>query len=771
MSAKKPAAKRVRRKPRGVTRPLAWKSVAELEAVEKLERTREDLRTDARNRLGVTGSDEKAPPLLQVLRERQVSAYPLIALGVLSIVDTFQGYAFRVLAPDLSASLGISKGAVAGLLALSTLAGALGPLPVAALTAQKARRALIIIITGVLWSLVALSTGFVTATAGLALVLVLDGLTTASVSTLHTPVLLDTYPPEGRVRALSYYIAFNNAGNVAAPLLVALFTTALAFTWRGAFVALGVISLAATMTAVRLRDPGFGRWDTEQIRAAVREKETGKEQLAEVGLEESDVTLGFFEIVRRLTLIPTVRRLLAVEIAFGIFVIPYQTFLAFFLDERWNLGPGARGVFTAFLAGVSIVALAVYGSRGEALFRRNPARVVDLGAWLIAIAVVFICLAALAPNFALVVTCFGIASALLAALAPSLSIALLSVIPSGMRPHASALIGIAVAVGGLAGALLLGSVDSQYGIVGTIVSLAVPGIIGSLILRTTAPLVPVDLDRMIDETLEDEEIRQITSEGGRLPMLACRKIDFSYGHVQVLFGVDFTVDDGEMVALLGTNGAGKSTLLKVVSGIGLPTAGSVRYRGADITYLDAERRLRLGITQIPGGRAVFGPMNVVENLRVFGYSMGRKRREVEAAIDRSFDAFPRLDERKEQKASTLSGGEQQMLGLAKALMLKPRLLLVDELSLGLAPVIVGQLLDMVREINRQGTAVVLVEQSVNIALNLVEHAYFMEKGEIRFDGPSRELLRRDDLLRAVFLGAPERSGGANGRRAGARKSR
>jgi ABC-type branched-subunit amino acid transport system ATPase component len=144
-------------------------------------------------------------------------------------------------------------------------------------------------------------------------------------------------------------------------------------------------------------------------------------------------------------------------------------------------------------------------------------------------------------------------------------------------------------------------------------------------------------------------------------------------------------------------------------------------------------------------------MDVVENLRVFGYSMGRNRSGIEEAIERSFAAFPRLAERKKQRASTLSGGEQQMLGLAKALMLKPRLLLVDELSLGLAPVIVGQLFDMVREINRDGTAVVLVEQSVNIALNLVEHAYFMEKGQIRFDGSSRELLRRDDLLRAVFL--------------------
>jgi ABC-type branched-subunit amino acid transport system ATPase component len=719
--------------------------------VDQVEATREELRARARERIGVTGAEEAAEPLRHVLRRYQLPIYPLTALGVLAIVDTFQGYAFRVLAPEISATLGVSKAAIAGFLALASFAGALGPLPVAALTQQRARRALLIVVTGIAWSIVAMATGFVTAAAGLALVLILDGLTTASVSALHLPFLLDSYPPEGRVRALSAYVGANNFGNVAAPLLVALFATAFSLTWRGTFVALGAVSLAAALTAVRLRDPGFGRWDTEQIRATVRERDTGEERLAEAGLEQADITLGFFEIVRRLMLIPTIRRLLAVEAAFGIFVIPYQTFLAFFLDERWNLGPGARGLFSAYLAVMAIIALAIYGKRGEAMFRQDPSRVVRLASWQIAAAVVFICIAGLIPNLGVVYVMFGVASALLAALAPSLSIALLSVIPSGMRPHAAALIGIAVAVGGFAGAVILGGIDSQYGIVGTMVSLVIPGVVGSFILRSAAPLVPVDLDRMIDETLEDEEIKQITASGKRLPMLSCRNVNFSYGHVQVLFGVDFTVEDGELVALLGTNGAGKSTLLKVVSGIGLPTAGSVRFRGADITYLDAERRLRLGITQIPGGRAVFGPMTVVENLRVFGHTIGGNRGAIERAIEESFEAFPRLAERRDQKASTLSGGEQQMLGLAKALMLRPKLLLVDELSLGLAPVIVGQLLDMVKRINEDGTAVVLVEQSVNIALNLVEHAYFMEKGEIRFDGRAADLLKRDDLLRAVFL--------------------
>jgi ABC-type branched-subunit amino acid transport system ATPase component len=206
-----------------------------------------------------------------------------------------------------------------------------------------------------------------------------------------------------------------------------------------------------------------------------------------------------------------------------------------------------------------------------------------------------------------------------------------------------------------------------------------------------------------------------------------------------------------MVALLGTNGAGKSTLLRVISGLGLPSKGSVHFRGSEITYLDAERRLHLGITQIPGGKATFGPLTVLDNLRVYGHSLGRGSKALDAGIEATFEAFPRLEERKHQLATTLSGGEQQMLALGKAFILQPRLLLIDELSLGLAPKIVGELLEMVRRINASGTAVVLVEQSVNIALSLVDHAYFMEKGEIRFDGGAADLVGRADLLRSVFL--------------------
>jgi ABC-type branched-subunit amino acid transport system ATPase component len=365
---------------------------------------------------------------------------------------------------------------------------------------------------------------------------------------------------------------------------------------------------------------------------------------------------------------------------------------------------------------------------------------------------VVIGVAALVPVFAVMAALFAFAFALFTVLSPAIAVVTLSVIPAHMRAHAAALIAIfAGGVGGTLGVVFLSGINTRFGIVIALASLSIPALIGAAAMYGAGRLVPADLDRMIDDVLESEEIRRLSETGRHLPMLACRGVDFSYGQLQVLFDVDFTVDDGEMVALLGVNGAGKSTLLKVISGVGYPSAGSVRYRGAQITYLDAERRVKLGITQVPGGRAVFAPLSVVDNLRAFAYTLARDRRAVDRALDVSFEAFPKLAERRNHAAASLSGGEQQMLGLAKALILKPRLLLIDELSLGLAPIVVDQLLDMVRRINDTGTAVVLVEQSANIALSLVEHAYFMEKGEMRFDGRSSDLLAREDLLRAVFL--------------------
>jgi len=228
--------------------------------------------------------------------------------------------------------------------------------------------------------------------------------------------------------------------------------------------------------------------------------------------------------------------------------------------------------------------------------------------------------------------------------------------------------------------------------------------------------------------------------------------------VQVLREVDFTVGRGEIVALLGTNGAGKSTILRCISGLLRPDAGSIWYHRpgrdtTDLAHLSTEATVREGVVQVPGGRGLLPTLTVEENLRMGAYTIRKDKAAVKAGFDRVYGIFPRLSERRNQMAGLMSGGEAQMLAIGRALMLKPELMMIDELSLGLAPLIVQSLVETVKQINAEGVSMILVEQSANLALSVTDHAYFLEKGQIRFDGSSRELLERDDLLRSVFLAA------------------
>jgi ABC-type branched-subunit amino acid transport system ATPase component len=238
----------------------------------------------------------------------------------------------------------------------------------------------------------------------------------------------------------------------------------------------------------------------------------------------------------------------------------------------------------------------------------------------------------------------------------------------------------------------------------------------------------------------------------RRTALAVKDIEFSYGRLQVLFGVSLEVGEGEAVALLGTNGAGKSTLLRVITGLERPTRGTVSYFDTDITNVPAERRPTEGLLLVVGGRSVFADMTVAENLDMAALPARHPAAERKSRLDQVYATFPALASRRRQRAGTLSGGEQQQLALAKALLLEPKVLCIDELSLGLAPVVVGELLELVKRINEDGVSVIVVEQSLNIASEICERSIFMEKGEVRFEGLTRDLLARDDVARAVFLG-------------------
>jgi branched-chain amino acid transport system ATP-binding protein len=234
------------------------------------------------------------------------------------------------------------------------------------------------------------------------------------------------------------------------------------------------------------------------------------------------------------------------------------------------------------------------------------------------------------------------------------------------------------------------------------------------------------------------------------PVLELRDVDVLYGRVQALRGVSLTVGDGEIVALIGSNGAGKTTTLRTISGLVRPAKGEVLLRGEPIQGLGAEKIARLGVGHAPEGRRLFSRMTVRENLDMGAYGR-RDRSGIKTDFDRVFELFPRVKERSGQLAGSLSGGEQQMVAIGRALMARPTVLLLDEPSLGLAPIIVENLFAVIREINQGGTTVLLIEQNALLALSTARRGYVLETGAVATHGPAADLLRSPDVQRA-YLG-------------------
>jgi branched-chain amino acid transport system ATP-binding protein len=235
-----------------------------------------------------------------------------------------------------------------------------------------------------------------------------------------------------------------------------------------------------------------------------------------------------------------------------------------------------------------------------------------------------------------------------------------------------------------------------------------------------------------------------------MALLELEDVHTYYGNIEALKGISLTVEEGEIVTLIGSNGAGKSTTLRSISGLTPPRVGSIRYRGQHIGETPPQEIVRLGISQSPEGRKIFPRMSVRENLDLGAYL--RRDADVENDLDRVYDLFPRLKERERQKAGTMSGGEQQMLAMGRALMARPNLLLLDEPSMGLAPVLVERIYETVEEINKQGTTILLVEQNANFALGVSDRAYVLEVGTITLSDDSASLRENPEVQRA-YLGA------------------
>jgi branched-chain amino acid transport system ATP-binding protein len=235
-------------------------------------------------------------------------------------------------------------------------------------------------------------------------------------------------------------------------------------------------------------------------------------------------------------------------------------------------------------------------------------------------------------------------------------------------------------------------------------------------------------------------------------LLELEGLNVAYGRIQALRGITLSVEEGQIVTLIGANGAGKTTTMKTVSGLLAPQSGRMTFDGEDLTKIRADLRVRRGICQVPEGRGIFPGMTVLENLDMGGFvRKDRRSAEFAADLERAFTLFPRLAERRNQVGGTLSGGEQQMLAIGRALMSRPRLLLLDEPSMGLAPQFIAQIFRVIEEINAEGVTVLLVEQNAKQALGLAHQAYVMETGEVTRSGPGAELLA-DPSIQDAYLG-------------------
>lgn len=235
-----------------------------------------------------------------------------------------------------------------------------------------------------------------------------------------------------------------------------------------------------------------------------------------------------------------------------------------------------------------------------------------------------------------------------------------------------------------------------------------------------------------------------------MAMLEVKDLEVYYGMIQAIKGISFEVNEGEVIALIGANGAGKTTTLHTITGLLKPKKGSVMFEGTDITKIPAHKIVGLGMAHVPEGRRVFASFTVLQNLKMGAYTRNDKD-EMEDTLNMIYKRFPRLEERKNQLAGTLSGGEQQMLAMGRALMSKPKIILMDEPSMGLSPILVNEIFDIIQSVSASGTTVLLVEQNAKKALSIANRAYVLETGKIVLEGDAKELMN-DDSIKKAYLG-------------------
>ena len=672
-------------------------------------------------------------------------ATTFVVLLLLASLDELQTAAITVLAPDMRDTFGVSDGTITFIAASSSAFVVFGAIPMG-WAADRMKRVPIIGWSSVFFTFMVFLSGLAPNAFAFFWARFGVGIAKANTIPVHSSMLADTYPIgiRGRLGAIGGGSARLVA--VLSPVLVGAVAVAAngpgeVDGWRWAYYLFGIPVALLAIAAFFLKEPPRGQWEKIDV-------------LGESFVEEDPLPVSLDAAFSRLMQLRTVKTVVVgfSALGFGLFTVPVLESL--YLEERWNLDPLDRGITNTVGGLFAVLGLLYVGPKFDRLWREDPTRSLRMVGICIGVGTLFKPIQYAVPNVPLFIT-FGVPQTVLFIAAFAMVGPLMqSIVPYRLRGSGTALITLYIFFIGAAGGGLISLLFTDaWGPRTTALVLSVPtSILGGWILYRGARHIRHDLSLNVQELLDEQDEEKRRHESGEIPALQVNNLDFCYGPVQVLFDVGFELRKGETLALLGTNGAGKSTLLRVISGLGTPRRGVVRLGGRTITYTSPQLRAALGVHQLPGGKGVFPGMTVHQNLTMGAYIHRRDRDDVTGRIDRVLELFPDLAQRQGQVAASLSGGQRQMLALARVLLHDPEILLIDELSLGLAPTVVQDLLVIIERLQEQGQTIIIVEQSLNVALAVADRAIFLEKGQIRFEGPAQELLERDDLARAVFLG-------------------
>jgi ABC-type branched-subunit amino acid transport system ATPase component/sugar phosphate permease len=671
----------------------------------------------------------------------------LIALPLLGLVEEFDRVAITVLAPDIQDSLNVSDTTLAGIAGFGGVALVLGAVPLAWL-ADRVRRVRLTSLASIWWGISVFLQGLVVNPFQMFCARLTTGLGQSNRIPVHHSLLADAYPIQARARVFAVENLSRPAGLIIGPLMAGGIAKWVGGEdgWRWAFFAASIPPIVlALVTLVTVREPVRGKNEQRLVLGQELDPSQQKKELP-VSLSSAYARLKkiktFYYICTGIGVL-----------GFALVAVPVQLSLLF--EDHYGYDAFKRGWIISLGWVASLLAIPFAGRIYDRTFRRNPAGMLRIAGLFIVAYGVLIMVALFFEEPIVLVAGVSLANACTSAAFGAISPTVGAVTPYRMRAQAFALVPVFIfLMGGFFGGLVAGALSDAHGQRTALKIVVLPAaLVGGGLIVYGSRFIKRDISLSVQELLEEqEELKRMSAHPDDIPLLQVRGLDYSYGPVQVLFDVGFEIKRGEVLALLGTNGAGKSTLLRAISGLGVPDRGVVRLNGRTLTYVDAEIRFREGVVQLRGGAGVFPDLSIGENLRTAMLSTDADDDERASREARVFVLFPSLAERKAVLARDLSGGQQQMLALAMALMHDPELLLIDELSLGLAPVVVQELLGVVEHLKANGQTMIIVEQSLNVALAFADRAVFMEKGRVRFEGDAQELARRDDLVRAVFLG-------------------